>query len=262
MTKPYGGNEQMATMENFDHSVVSPSGTPEVPRNEVWRMFDRIAQRYDLLNRLLSFGRDVVWRKKLAHFLPEGESLQLLDLATGTADVIIFLFQKSPRIFRAVGIDLAERMLEIGQQKIHEHQLDQVVELKVGDATQIPFPDNQFHVVTIAFGIRNVDDVPQSLREMYRVLKPGGRALILEFSLPHASIIRQAYLFYFRNILPRIGGWISGNHYAYQYLNQTVETFPYGESFAGLMIEAGFSRVGFKPLTFGVATIYYGDKLM
>jgi len=252
----------MATMEKLDQSVYSPSPTPEVPRNELWRMFDRIAQRYDLLNRLLSFGQDVVWRKKLARFLPEGECLEVLDLATGTADVIIYLFQKSARVFRAVGIDLAERMLEIGQQKIREHQLDQVVELKVGDATRIPFPDNQFHVVTIAFGIRNVENVPQSLREMYRVLKPGGRALVLEFSLPRSPIVRNAYLFYFRNILPRIGGWISGDHYAYQYLNKTVESFPYGESFAQLMTEAGFSRVGYKSLTFGVATIYYGDKLM
>ncbi|NOX36226.1 MAG: bifunctional demethylmenaquinone methyltransferase/2-methoxy-6-polyprenyl-1,4-benzoquinol methylase UbiE [Calditrichaeota bacterium] len=249
-------------MEKLDQSVYSPSPTPEVPRNELWRMFDRIAQRYDLLNRLLSFGQDVVWRKKLARFLPEGECLEVLDLATGTADVIIYLFQKSARVFRAVGIDLAERMLEIGQQKIREHQLDQVVELKVGDATRIPFPDNQFHVVTIAFGIRNVENVPQSLREMYRVLKPGGRALVLEFSLPRSPIVRNAYLFYFRNILPRIGGWISGDHYAYQYLNKTVESFPYGESFAQLMTEAGFSRVGYKSLTFGVATIYYGDKLM
>ena len=225
-------------------------------------MFDRIARRYDLLNRLLSFGQDVGWRRKLAGFLPEGECLEVLDVATGTADVIISLFQKSRRVFRAVGIDLAERMLEIGRQKIREHQLDRVVKLQIGDAIQLPFPDNRFHVVTIAFGIRNVDDVPRSLKEMYRVLKPGGRALILEFSLPERSVIRNTYLFYFRNILPRIGGIISGDFYAYQYLNQTVETFPYGASFTRMMSEAGFSRVGFKPLTFGVATIYYGDKLI
>ncbi len=252
----------METTRKANHPAEVPASSRGISKNDIRRMFDRIARRYDLLNRLLSFGQDVGWRRKLAGFLPEGECLEVLDVATGTADVIISLFQKSRRVFRAVGIDLAERMLEIGRQKIREHQLDRVVKLQIGDAIQLPFPDNRFHVVTIAFGIRNVDDVPRSLKEMYRVLKPGGRALILEFSLPERSVIRNTYLFYFRNILPRIGGIISGDFYAYQYLNQTVETFPYGASFTRMMSEAGFSRVGFKPLTFGVATIYYGDKLI
>ena len=233
---------------------------PESPsRQQVWKMFDRIAYRYDLLNHLLSGNRDVAWRKKMAEMLPERNDLDVLDLATGTGDQLITLAETG-KLRSGVGIDLAEKMLAIGREKIVAKQLDRLLTLQTGDAGAIPFPDNSFDAVSITFGIRNVLDVPAALREISRVLRPKGRALILEFSLPRNGLVRHSYLFYFRHILPRLGGLISGDSYAYRYLNQTVETFPYGEAFCTLMRESGFTSVQATELTFGVATIYSGDK--
>ena len=229
-------------------------------RKEVWKMFDRIAHRYDLLNRLLSAGQDVVWRKKVGKFLPKKDKLHVLDVATGTADLLIYMRDTNPAVASGVGIDMAEQMLAIGREKLAKKGLDKQFTLRSGNAEAIPFSDNQFDAATISFGIRNVSDVPKALREMQRVLKPGGRALILEFSLPNNKLLRGLYLFYFRNILPKIGGLISGDFYAYKYLNNTVETFPYGKDFCKLMEDAGFKNVQMHPLTFGIATIYYGDK--
>lgn len=155
---------------------------------------------------------------------------------------------------------MAERMLEFGRPKLVKRNLDALITLQKGDATAIPFSDACFDAVTIAFGIRNVNDVRKGLQEMWRILKPGGRAIILEFSLPENRLVRRVYLFYFRNILPRIGGMISGDSYAYRYLNETVESFPYGAEFCRLMEESGFVKVQMTPLTFGIATIYQGDK--
>ena len=222
-------------------------------------MFDRIAHRYDLLNRILSFGQDVRWRKRLAHHLPDGEAESILDIATGTADVLLML-NGAARIGNAVGIDMSEKMLARGNDKIRAAGLDARFTLKPGDATAIPEPDASFDVATIAFGIRNVMDADRALREMRRVLKPGGRALILEFALPRNVVMRRLYLFYFRHILPLVGGLISGDSYAYRYLNQTVESFPYGEAFLELMTRAGFENPSVEYLTFGVAAIYQGDR--
>jgi demethylmenaquinone methyltransferase/2-methoxy-6-polyprenyl-1,4-benzoquinol methylase len=232
------------------------------PRQEVWRMFDRIAPRYDLLNRLLSFRRDVSWRKKLARQLPATAELEVLDLATGTADVLLTLFRENPRLKFGIGLDLAQEMLKRGRNKINqESSSSPLIYLIPADVLRIPFHAESFQVITMAFGIRNVLDVPQALREMYRLLKTGGRVLILEFSLPEWRVFRSLYLFYFRNILPRIGGVVSGDGAAYRYLNQTVETFPYGEKFCELLIQAGFSKVQQITLSGGIAAIYQGDKL-
>lgn len=235
----------------------SPSSPP---RTEVWKMFDRIAHRYDLLNRTLSLGQDVVWRNRVAKHLPGFSDQHILDLATGTGDLIISIFEKSERVKSGIGIDMAEKMLEFGRPKLRKRNLDQAITLQKGDAMDIPFPAESFDAVTIAFGIRNVIDVLESMREMHRVLKPGGRVIILEFSLPKNGFFRSLYLFYFRKVLPIIGGLISGDSYAYRYLNETVETFPYGEAFCQLLHEAGFSDVKMTPLNFGIATIYQGDK--
>lgn len=222
-------------------------------------MFDRIAHRYDLLNRLLSFRQDVVWRKRLARLLPERPDLRVLDLATGTGDVLLSLYRWSGRVASGVGVDMSGKMLAFGRGKIADRSLGQRLSMVRGDAMCIGFRDASFDAVTIAFGIRNVSDVPCALREMRRVLAPGGRVLVLEFSLPGNPLFRRAYLFYFRHVLPRIGALISGDSYAYRYLNQTVESFPYGEDFCALMRDAGFERVRAHPLTFGIATIYEGD---
>ncbi len=233
----------------------------EIPRANVWLMFDRIAHRYDLLNRLLSFRQDVAWRNKLARYLPPGDELTVLDVATGTGDVLISLFHKSGRIKKAVGVDMSEKMLAAGRDKMARLGLNRQITLQTGDATDLKFDENSFDAVTISFGIRNVVDVEKALSGMYRVLKPGGRALILEFSLPKSALMKALYLFYFRKILPRIGGLISGDSYAYNYLNKTVEEFPYGRAFAALMQKNNFQNVRFVPLTFGIATIYLGEKI-
>jgi len=232
------------------------------PRVQVWQMFDRIAGRYDLLNHLLSFGQDIRWRKKVSSILPEKPNQTILDLATGTGDQLFYLLQSSDRIAYATGTDLATEMLARGREKVRQRQLEDVISLQEGDAENIRYEDQSFDALTMAFGIRNVMDVNKSLAEMYRVLKPGGRVIILEFSLPKNIIIKKLYLLYFRYILPFIGGLISGDSYAYRYLNQTVETFPYGKTFCNLLSSQGFEKVEMIPLTFGVATIYYADKII
>lgn len=225
-----------------------------------WKMFDRIAHRYDFLNRILSFRQDVAWRKRMIQCLPEGNSLTHLDLATGTGDVLINIHQISGRIGNGIGLDMSGGMLSYGRIKLLQKNLTDKLKLMRGDAMAIGTDDDSFDVATISFGIRNVPDVPKALRDIHRVLKPNGRALILEFSIPRNPIIRIGYLFYFRHILTRIGGWISGDSQAYKYLNSTVEAFPYGDEFVSLMRDAGFNRIEAHELTFGIATLYVGDK--
>ncbi len=223
-------------------------------------MFNRIAGRYDLLNRLLSLRQDVRWRKRMAEFLPEGTCLRVLDLATGTADVPVILSQKAPQIELEVGVDRAEEMLRRGREKVAKKNLVARIFLFPADAQALPFENSTFDAVTIAFGIRNVLNLDTALCEMARVLRPGGRAVILEFSLPGNSLFRAIYLFYFRHILPVLGGWISGDSRAYRYLNHSVETFPYGRNFVRHMEGAGFTQIRLQILTGGIATIYSGEK--
>jgi demethylmenaquinone methyltransferase/2-methoxy-6-polyprenyl-1,4-benzoquinol methylase len=230
------------------------------PRTGIWRMFDRIARRYDLLNHLLSLGQDIRWRKKVARFLVNKYDQYILDLATGTGDQLLYMFSCSDRIDRALGTDLALKMLDRGREKVKKRKLEDRIVLEEGDAENIQYPDNIFDAVTISFGIRNLMSVERSLSEMYRVLKPAGRVLILEFSIPQNIMMRSIYLFYFRYLLPFIGSVISGDRYAYRYLNETVEGFPYGDAFCQLLRESGFQNVSMYPQTFGIATIYCGDK--
>lgn len=227
---------------------------------ESWKMFDRIAERYDVLNRVLSFRRDVAWRKFLYERLPEGAGLKVLDLATGTGDVLLGLAAAGDKVAAGVGVDKSAKMLALGKRKVERRGLRSAVTLLRGDAGALGFVGESFDAATMAFGIRNVPNVPETLREIWRVLKPKGRVLILEFSLPPNRIIRGLYLFYFRNILTRIGSIVSGDRHAYRYLNRTVEEFPGGEAFCSILRDAGFENVQAYPLTFGVATLYEGDK--
>jgi len=226
----------------------------------VWRMFDKIAKRYDFLNRLLSLRRDVAWRKKLARFIPKRQGLNILDLATGTADVLLTIEKQVQNIHIAIGLDMATGMLEIGRRKVQAKGALSKILLLPGDALHIPVKENHFDVVTMAFGIRNVVKIERCLNEMNKVLKPDGRALVLEFSLPENKFFQKAYLFYFRHVLPEIGGMLSGDRNAYNYLNKSVESFPYGEPFCRLLEQSGFVNVKAMPLTFGIATLYLGDK--
>ena len=224
----------------------------------VFEIFDEIAPTYDRTNRILSGGIDLYWRKKMASLLPKTDKIKLLDLATGTGDQLLSLMKNSPRIHQAVGIDLAEEMLKIGQKKLkaYEHQ----VSFKVASATAIPYLENTFDCVTMSFGIRNVDNVPLCLREIHRVLRPQGKALILEFSLPQNRWIQKSYLLYLNHLLPKIGKLISAHRQAYTYLAQTIQTFPQAGAFCKLMDEAGFQNIKALPLTLGIVTIYQGEK--
>ncbi len=223
-------------------------------------MFDRIASRYDLLNRLLSFGQDLWWRRKLAKILERNKSAEILDLATGTADVLLSVHKYNQAMRLGVGIDLAGEMLQVGRYKLEKANLSEKTILLRADALSLPVVDNSFDATTISFGIRNVVDVHNALKEMRRVLKTGGKALILEFALPPNPVLRRIFLVYIHSVIPFIGGIVSGNKRAYRYFHETVETFSYGEEFAQLMKEAGFKEVKMHRMTLGVAIIYEGVK--
>ena len=225
-----------------------------------WQMFDRIAATYDPVNRLLSFGLDRNWRKKVNSLLPKKTSLRLLDLATGTADQILMLCKINSDIGPSIGMDLSEGMLEKGREKVRQQGREEQIELRTGDAVELPLEDESFDAITMSFGIRNVPDVPAALKEMVRVLRPGAKSLILEFSLPKNPLIRAGHLFYLRYVLPAVGGVVSGDYQAYKYLNTSIEAFPYGDDFCALLTDAGFKHVKHHPVTFGIATVYEATK--
>lgn len=229
-------------------------------KGESPKMFDRIAHRYDLINRVLTLRLDVGWRQTVGKLFPRRDNLSVLDIASGTGDVLVMALKRRKDIALGVGVDVAPRMMQFGREKAVRAGLGERIRFVQGDALQLPFADNGFDVVTISFGIRNVTDVPKALSEMYRVLSSGGRVLILEFSFPKNRMLRSTYLVYLRHVLPRVGGYISGDAIPYHYLDKTVESFPYGEAFCQLMKEAGFREVSQKPLTFGIATVYSGTK--
>ena len=223
-------------------------------------LFDEIASTYDLINHLLSLGLDKYWRKQMLKHISNRTQGDALDIACGTGDLTLLLVE-DPRISNVTGIDLSTKMLELGQKKIEKKRLNRSIFLEVGDGVNIPYPDHSFALVTIAFGIRNFSDPVTSLQNIYRILKPGGRALIMEFSLPKNRLFKSLYLFYFRHILPLIGRLISRHREAYRYLNKSVEDFPHGPSFIKLMEQAGFKRVQCQRLTLGIVSIYKGDKI-
>jgi demethylmenaquinone methyltransferase / 2-methoxy-6-polyprenyl-1,4-benzoquinol methylase len=231
------------------------------PKNKTYsyKLFDQIAETYDFLNILLSLGIDRLWRKKIIRLLNKTKVDNALDMATGTGDMAILLAQ-SDHIKKVEGIDLSQEMISIGNEKIKKQSLSDKCELKIGDGVSIPFEDQSQDLITVTFGIRNFPDFQESMKNMHRVLRPGGKAIIMEFSLPENYLIRKFYLFYFRHVLPFIGNLISGHKNAYTYLNQTVEDFPYGQEFADHFLENGFKKVNMHPLTFGIACIYVATK--
>jgi len=241
--------------------MATDTDNPPIEKSNSWRMFDEISPKYDFLNHLLSFGLDIHWRNQIAKYLPKRKDLKILDLATGTADLLLTLFKKNKNVQTGCGLDLADKMMDIGRAKITKKGLDNWIILKHGDAHKTPFDEESYDAVTIAFGIRNMDNPKQVLREMYRVCNSRGRALVLEFSLPENRVLRNIHVFYLRHLVPLIGAAFSKNYQAYKYLNQTIETFPYGEDFCVLLKKAGFINVKAFPLLFGIATIYCGDKL-
>ncbi len=229
-------------------------------RNQIRGMFDAVAFRYDCINRLVSLRRDTAWRKALAAALPDGDGLCALDLATGTGDVALALLRAERRGTQVVGADVSSEMLLRAQRKLHAAGYSAVSAFMQTDAAALCCKSNAFDLVTVAFGVRNFAALEQGLREIRRVLRPGGRALILEFSLPPNRMIHAAYLLYFRHILPRVAGWISRQTEAYRYLNRSVEAFPCGAAFCALLEDAGLVAVEAHPLTFGIATLYIAHK--
>ena len=222
-------------------------------------MFDQIAFRYDFLNRFLSGGIDVYWRKRAIRELKEVRPQLMLDVATGTADIAIMSW-KYLRPKKIIGIDISQGMLEIGREKIAKLLLSNHIELKQGDSEAISFSENTFDAITVAFGVRNFQNLEQGLREMYRVLKPGGKLVILEFSQPKQVIFKALYDLYMKIICPGIGKWISKNRDAYKYLHNSVKAFPEGETFLHILQQVGFSETSLKRLSLGICTIYCGRK--
>ena len=228
-------------------------------KSDSFKIFDKIATKYDFINSVLSFGLHGVWRRRLSWMLPRATDMKVLDLATGTADVAIELV-KNENVSHVDGLDMSKGMVEIGREKLSKLGLDNKIKLHIGDAQEIPFDNEQYNAVTMSFGIRNVPSPLKCLQDAHRVLKPDGRVIVLEFGLPSSSIIKAAHLFYLRNILPIIGNRLSGSTFAYTYLNETIETFPYGEDFTAIMKEAGFKHSNHQELLFGGVQLYWGIK--
>lgn len=226
---------------------------------KIQQMFGAIAPRYDFLNRLLSFGIDRRWRKKAVRLLKYREGSRILDVATGTGDVALEIAGSTPASVRITGADFCKEMVELGEVKVAASPYAGRIDFKVAPCEDLPFSNNTFDSITIAFGIRNVVDRKLGLAEMWRVLSPGGRMIILEFSTPRSMIFRQIYYFYFRRLLPIVGGLFS-RYNAYKYLPDSVLEFPSHEEFSRIISEAGFRNIHIKELTFGIATIYIGEK--
>lgn len=225
---------------------------------QIERMFDAISEKYDFLNRSLSFGIDVYWRRVMVNRLRKIEPSSILDIATGTADVAIAMQKLQPK--HITGLDLSEKMLQVGREKVARRGLSDLIHLVKGDSEQLPYGDNTYDAVTVAFGVRNFEHLSQGLREMHRVLKPGGKVVILEFSRPKAFPIRQLYDFYFRTFCPWWGKLISKDQAAYQYLYDSVNAFPEGADFTAIAREAGFKELSAERLTFGIVSLYTGIK--
>jgi demethylmenaquinone methyltransferase / 2-methoxy-6-polyprenyl-1,4-benzoquinol methylase len=247
-------------MAIYKHDTITPFKDSNATKKEqVAEMFDKIAFRYDFLNHFLSAGIDKRWRKKAIQTLSEIAPKTVLDVATGTADMPLMLLQiLSPD--KIIGIDISEGMLNVGRQKVEKLGLQNKISLQTGDAENIHFNDHSFYAATVAFGVRNFQNLEKGLKEINRILKPGGKLVILEFSKPRPGLFLPIYKLYLRVIAPKIGKIISGNHEAYKYLNDSVNAFPEGENFISILVKTGFEKTYFQKLSMGICTIYCGSK--
>ncbi|PZX92349.1 bifunctional demethylmenaquinone methyltransferase/2-methoxy-6-polyprenyl-1,4-benzoquinol methylase UbiE [Flavobacterium aquariorum] len=227
-------------------------------KEQVAKMFDTISGNYDSLNRVISFGIDVKWRKKVLQLVTQTNPENVLDIATGTGDLAILMAQTKAK--KIIGLDISAGMLEIGKSKIEERKLSQTIEMVLGDSENMPFEDHFFDAITVAFGVRNFEHLEKGLAEILRVLKPGGIFVILETSVPEKTPYKQGYNFYTKNILPLIGKLFSKDDVAYGYLSESAASFPFGEALNNILRKTGFINVKAMPQTFGVATIYSASK--
>lgn len=238
--------------------VIPYKDSSDSKKEQVATMFNNIAPKYDFLNQLLSLGIHKGWRKKAIQLLAPKKPKKILDIATGTGDFAIEAMKLQPE--KVVGIDISEGMLKLGVEKIHKLQLEKHIELKLGDSENLPFEDNSFDAITVGFGVRNFEHLEKGIAEIYRVLNQGGTLAVLEFSKPKNFPIKQVYNFYFRYITPTVGKIFSKDASAYTYLPESVKAFPDGEDFLNVLRKAGFKECKAMPLTFGIASIYIGNK--
>lgn len=227
-------------------------------KEQVEQMFDKISGNYDGLNRIISFGIDVKWRKKVIRLVEDTNPKSVLDIATGTGDLAISLVNSGAS--EIIGLDISEGMLAVGRKKIAERNLSEKIKMVKADSEALPFEDNSFDAVTVAFGVRNFENLEKGLSEIFRVLRPGGIFVILETSVPTKFPYKQGYNLYSKNLLPLIGKLFSKDKVAYSYLSESAAAFPFGEELNNILREIGFIDVEDKPQTFGVATIYKASK--
>jgi demethylmenaquinone methyltransferase/2-methoxy-6-polyprenyl-1,4-benzoquinol methylase len=227
-------------------------------KEQVAEMFDNISHRYDFLNHFLSLGIDILWRKKAIRQLEKDQPKLILDIATGTGDFAIEALALNPD--KVIGVDISAGMLEYGKKKMKKKGLEDRIELQMGDSEKLLFKDNNFDAVIVSFGVRNFENLVKGLTDMHRVLKPGGKTVIVEFSRPTIFPMKQLYSFYFKFILPVIGKLISKDQAAYTYLPESVDAFPDGQKFLDILKKVGFKNTVCKPLTFGISSIYIGQK--
>ncbi|MCM5663593.1 bifunctional demethylmenaquinone methyltransferase/2-methoxy-6-polyprenyl-1,4-benzoquinol methylase UbiE [Galbibacter mesophilus] len=239
---------------------VTPYGDSSLGKKEqVTKMFDTISGKYDGLNRVISFGIDVKWREKVVSMINNTHPESVLDIATGTGDLAINMALQT-NANKIVGLDISPGMLEVGKQKVSQKKLSEKIEMVLGDSEALPFEDNYFDAVTVAFGVRNFEDLEKGLSEIFRVLKKGGIFVVLETSVPTKPPYKQGYNIYTRGILPLIGKVFSKDRSAYAYLSKSASVFPFGEDFNNILRKIGFTNVKDRPQTFGVATIYEAYK--
>lgn len=227
-------------------------------KEQVAEMFNNISHRYDFLNHFLSLGIDILWRKKAIRLLRKDGPKQILDIATGTGDFAIEALALNPD--KVTGVDISEGMLAHGKKKMKRKGLDHLIDMQMGDSEKLLFESNTFDAVIVSFGVRNFENLEKGLSDMFRVLKPGGKTVIIEFSRPRKFPMKQLYSFYFKSILPVIGKLISKDQSAYTYLPESVEAFPDGEDFLSVLKKVGFKSTECRPLTFGISSIYIGQK--
>jgi demethylmenaquinone methyltransferase/2-methoxy-6-polyprenyl-1,4-benzoquinol methylase len=246
-------------MRQSEHSPVVPyKGQASGKKEQVATMFDNISPKYDFLNRLLSFGVDVYWRKRAIRLLKPYQPKTILDIATGTGDFAIEALSLKPE--KVTGVDISEGMLAVGREKIRRQKLEGRIELQLGDSEKLAFPDNSFDAVIVSFGVRNFENLAKGLADMHRVVKPGGVCVVLEFSKPRKFPFKQLYHFYSHQILPLVGKAVSKDDSAYRYLPKSVQAFPDGKDFTGILEKVGFTATQCISLTFGVCSIYTGRK--
>ena len=238
---------------------ITPYKDSELGKKEqVAQMFDTISENYDGLNRVISFGIDVKWRKKVLKLVSDKNPKTVLDIATGTGDLALLMTKTSAE--KIIGLDISAGMLEVGRKKIEAKNLSSKIEMLLADSENMPFENDTFDAITVAFGVRNFETLEKGLSEILRVLKPNGIFVILETSVPEKTPFKQGYQFYSKNILPLIGKLFSKDNSAYQYLSDSASVFPYGEALNNILRKIGFIEVRAMPQTFGVATIYSASK--